>query len=422
MTQNLLPINTSLTTTAFADEDVTAVWRQCHEHLAPLETALPVDKGAERFKVLAHIRVGGKFWFELVPITYERATKRFIFTAEDRLAVLGAKADLQHLPVDAINARLWSKTPTMLNIEPTTRCNFSCWYCVGREMRQDDIKVEDFGRMLDNFPTVKTIALVGEGEPLMHKGFFEMARMAKDRNIRVIIISNGSAFSQSVVKQLCETEVAYVSISIDSFDADTFKSSRIDGELDKVLTGIRRLRDYRDSHGYKFPKIALKGTLFSHTIDQLPKIVDMAKDSGVEIFESFQALNPMKNYIRIYPSAHIPELTSVETVAKAIERDSVYAREKLQPMNDFLEENNIDFSHPVIANPVRKNCDETWLYSLLSGDVTPCCQIKQPVSPKWNIFEHSIENILADFEYENVRFNLWNGIFPSYCDGCWKTR
>jgi len=29
---------------------------------------------------------------------------------------------------------------------------------------------------------------------------------------------------------------------------------------------------------------------------------------------------------------------------------------------------------------------------------------------------------MADPEYENVRFNLWNGIFPSYCEGCWKTR
>ena len=419
MTENL---SNTVVATALAEEDVTAVWVQCHEHLLPLAAALPVDNGAELIKVAAHIRVGGKFWFDLAQITYNRTTKRFTLNTEDRLKALGTRDDLQHLPVDAINARLWSSTPTMLNIEPTTRCNFNCWYCVGREMRQDDIKVDDFARMLDNFPTVKTIALVGEGEPLMHKGFFDMARMAKDRNIRVIIISNGSAFSQSVVKQLCETEVAYVSISIDSFDPDTFKSSRIDGDLEKVLTGIRRLRDYRDSNGYKFPKIALKGTLFNHTIDQLPKIVDMAKESGVEIFESFQALNPMKNYVRIYPTAHIPELSSVSTVAQAIERDSVYAREKLQPMNAFLEENNIDFSRPAIANPIRKNCDETWLYSLLSGDITPCCQIKTPISPAWNIFDHSVESILADFEYENIRFNLWNGIFPSYCDGCWKTR
>jgi MoaA/NifB/PqqE/SkfB family radical SAM enzyme len=419
-------MNTILSTATQIDmthaEDVTAAWDKSHPHLRPLEASLPLKDSDNLVGIVAHVRLGTNQWLEMVRITYDRSLQRFFLTAEDRKAALGSRTDLMTTPVNTIDARLWSRAPTMINIEPTTRCNFNCWYCVGREMRQADIKLEDFGRMLENYPTVKTIALVGEGEPLMHKEFFEMAQMAKDRGIRVMIISNGSAFSQSVIKQLCETEVAYVSISIDSFDAATFASSRIEGDLEKVLSGIRKLRDYRDANGFKFPKIALKGTLFSHTMDQLPGIVDMAKASGVEIFESFQALNPMKNYVRIYPQGQIPQLLSVDNVAKAIERDNAYGRQQLQPMDEFLQENNIDFSHPAIANPLRKNCDETWLYSLLSGDVTPCCQIKTPISPKWNIFEHGVDDVLSDLEYENTRFNLWNGIFPTYCDGCWKTR
>ena len=403
-------------------EDITDVWDRFHPHLRPLDTSLPLREGGNLVSIVAHIRIGPHDWLEMVRITYERELRRFFLSEEDRKAALGDRLDLMTTPVEAIDARLWSQTPTMINIEPTTRCNFNCWYCVGREMRQADIKLEDFGRMLENFPTVKTIALVGEGEPLMHKDFFEMAQMAKDRGVRVMIISNGSAFSQSVIRQLCETEVAYVSISIDSFNAATFASSRIDGDLEKVLGGIRKLRDYRDANGFKFPKIALKGTLFTHTMDQLPGIVDIAKASGVEIFESFQALNPMKNYVRIYPQGQAPQLLSVDHVAEAINRDSAYGRQQLQPMADFLLENNIEFSQPSINNPLRKNCDETWLYSLLSGDVTPCCQIKTPISPKWNIFDYSVKDVLSDFEYQNVRFNLWNGIFPTYCDGCWKTR
>ena len=45
--------------------------------------------------------------------------------------------------------------------------------------------------------------------------------MARERGIRVMIISNGSAFSQSVIKKICEAEIAYVSISIDSADPAT---------------------------------------------------------------------------------------------------------------------------------------------------------------------------------------------------------
>lgn len=402
-------------------EDVTAIWGRCHGHLRPFDDALPLDGCDSSIKLFAHVRIGPKEWLEMAQIVYERTSGRFLFTEVDRRSALGSRTDLLDTPVEAIDARLWFRTPTMINIEPTTRCNFNCWYCVGRHMAQEDIRLEDFARMLDNFPGVKTIALVGEGEPLLHKDFFAMAQMAKDRNIRVMIISNGSALSESVVKKLCETEVAYVSISVDSFDPAAFASSRIDGNLEKVWQGIRRLRKYRDSNGFHFPKIALKGTLFSNTIDHLPTIVNHAKSNGVEIFESFQALNPMHSYVRIYPREKLSELRAVVEVGKAIKRDSAYGRQELQPMEAFNESNNIEVFHPVTSNPLRNNCDETWLYSLLSGDVTPCCQLKKPISPKWNVFTNTVDSILADIEYENLRFNLWNGIFPTYCSGCWKT-
>ncbi len=162
--------------------------------------------------------------------------------------------------------------------------------------------------------------------------------------------------------------------------------------------------------------------MFNDTKDQLPAIVDLARAAGAEVFESFQPLNPMKNYVRIYPQAHQKELPSVDVVSQAIAQDSAYGRTALQPMDAFCAEHGVELFRPVVSNPLRKNCDETWLYSLLAGDVTPCCQIKTPISPKWNIFKHSVDEILSDLDYENTRFNLWNGFFPDYCAGCWKTR
>lgn len=404
-------------------EDITNVWNRCHPHLQPLANAKVFGATPQgTFDVMARLRVAGGFWCGMTRVSYNPTTGRFAWSRSARESALTGRADLLKAPVDAVDARLWSAEPTMINIEPTTRCNFNCWYCVGRHMKQADIKLENFAAMLDNFPTVKTIALVGEGEPLMHKQFFVMARMATSRGIKVMIISNGSTLSQSVVRQLCESQVAYVAISIDSFDAATFAKSRIDGDLNKVWRGIRRLRTYRDAHGYRYPKIALKGTLFSHTSDQLPGIVEAAKENGVEIFESFQALNPMKSYVQIYPKHQLHELKMVPQVADAIATDSVPAAQALQPFSEFCRDESIDFFPDVNANPIRNNCNETYLYSLLSGDVTPCCQIKTPISEKWNVFTHAVKDVLSDPEYENMRFNLWNGIFADYCSGCWKTR
>jgi len=289
-------------------------------------------------------------------------------------------------------------------------------------MKQEDIQVEDFARMLENFPAVKTIALVGEGEPLLHKRFFSMVEMARAKGIRVMMISNGSTFSPSAVRRLCELEVVYVGISIDSTDRDEFASSRIDGDLNKVWQGIERLRRYRDEHGYQYPKIGLKGTLFTYSKDAIPGIVAEAKKHGVEIFESFQALNPMQTYTPIYPDAARFELQHLDQVAAAISRDCGNSLDQLESVLDFCRSEHIEIDKNGTPNALRKNCDEQWIYSLLSGDVTPCCQIKTPIAKEWNIFNYSMRDVLADHHYENTRFNLWNGLFPSYCEGCWKTR
>jgi MoaA/NifB/PqqE/SkfB family radical SAM enzyme len=398
--------------------DITSQWDAAHSHLRPAPKYLPLNADdfgqcpcctARTVRVLASTR-SGDAWSDSTPIDYCADCDRFFLMKQE--------SDV----VTAVDARLWFDQPTFLNIEPTTRCNFNCWYCIGRHMKQEDIDVGNFAKVLDNFPSVKTIALVGEGEPLLHKDFFKMAHMAKDRGIRVMIISNGSAFSKSVIKQICEAEIAYIGISIDSIDAETFARSRLDGDLPKIWEGIKRLRDYRDEHGYRYPRIGVKGTLFTHTKNELPAIVEEAKRNGVEIFESFQALNPMKSYIPIYPKEQLSELASVEPVASAIHRDSAPARDTLQPFSAFCEAEGIEAEKTGKPNVLRKNCDEQWVYSLLSGDVTPCCQIKTPIDPSWNLFNHSLSDILKAPSYENVRFNLWNGLFPTYCDGCWKTR
>ena len=404
--------------------DISHLWNRAHPHLQPMATTLPVslepmqDCGlcgqASAFRVVAHVRFGDGHWQGNSHVLYCGQCGKW-FLPEDQLPSVDARPT-------AVDARLWSCSPTFLNIEPTTRCNFNCWYCVGRHMEQKDITVEDFGRVLDNFPTIKTVALVGEGEPLMHKQFFKMVRMAVDRGIRVVSLSNGSTFSSSNVKKICEAGITYISVSIDSFDAATFAASRIGGDLTQVLTGIKRLADYRDAHGFHYPRIGLKGTLFGHTQDQIPGIVALAAAHGVEIFESFQPLNPMSTYVPIYPAANRQALDKGELgqVAAAIQRDSAQAVSQLKPVSQFCDEEGIALGKNGQANGLRPNCDEEWVYALLSGDVTPCCQIKTPISPNWNLARKTIDEVLVDALYENTRFNLWNGLFPDYCKGCHK--
>jgi MoaA/NifB/PqqE/SkfB family radical SAM enzyme len=412
--------------------NLTAAWLASHDHLKSFRNHLPLTPDQrhpcpicaanQAHHVRAHLRLGEAIWIEETKILYCPSCENFILEDSELAAISSSLPSSVGLPVTAVNARLWSPMPTFLNVEPTTRCNFRCWYCVGRHMEQKDIKVDDFISILDHAPSIRTIALVGEGEPLMHTGFFDMARMAIERGKKVIIVSNGSTLSTSNVKKLCETGVTYVSISIDSIDPARFAKSRIDGDLEKVLRGIKRLRRFRDENGYKYPKIALKGTLFDYSEHELLNIVELAKEYGAEIFESFQTLNQKTSYLEIYPEEHAGQFAAIGRVAQTIVQDSRRAKNLLKPFEDFAAEEGIEFGGQERPNGLRKNCDERYTYALLSGDITPCCQIKDPIDPNWNLVHHSLDDIYKDRNYENVRFNLWNGLFPSYCEGCGKTR
>ncbi len=422
------------------DENVSALWEKAHSHLRPQEPQLPLPetdyhecplcRARRAVRIRSRLRFGADYWQDDASLLYcyqcgdyalprvER--KDYADRAQAWAHVANPGASASYASLTAVDARLWSRKPKFLNLEPTTRCNFNCWYCIGRHMKQEDIDFDGFVRALDNFPGLEVLALVGEGEPLLHKRFFDMVRVAKGKGIRVATISNGSAFSESVVTKLCESGVDYISISIDSTDPETFAASRLDGDLAKVWQGIERLATYRDANGYKYPQVGLKGTLFTHTRNEMPAIAEEAKRRGVDVIESFQSLNLKRSYIEIYPADKLGLLDDAPEIAAAI--NDGYAGVALPSVVEFAQRENLPISNSGTRNGLRPNCDEEWIYSLLSGDVTPCCQIKQPMDEKWNIFNHPIDEILSNQHYENVRFNLWNGIFMRACEGCSKTK
>lgn len=84
----------------------------------------------------------------------------------------------------------------LLQIEITTRCNFDCFYCAGRLMRQDDMSVEAFNailqRHIERHGVPQVVSLQGEGEPTLHKAFFDMAASVRSLGAQPYTITNGS--------------------------------------------------------------------------------------------------------------------------------------------------------------------------------------------------------------------------------------
>jgi MoaA/NifB/PqqE/SkfB family radical SAM enzyme len=302
-------------------------------------------------------------------------------------------------------------TIEFLQIEPTTRCNFTCGFCCGRSMTQSDLDFAAFERAVARFPGLRHLELQGEGEPLLHPRLFDMIAAARARGIVVSLITNGSLLTAEAAAGLTRGGVEKISISIESADPDRFRAIR-GGKLEKVIEGVARL--VAAKAGRALPRIGFSVTMLRSTADDLEGIVALYERLGLDGGITTQALQRMPGYLAIYP----PE----------VERELLDAREADARYVRFYRRTRA-IANPVWSNggfyarlmagwrPTSRRCPwlERGAYVSRDGVVTACCMIKDE--------RHALGRI-ADGDAQvlgrraAMRGALARGETPAPCEGC----
>jgi hypothetical protein len=109
-------------------------------------------------------------------------------------------------------------TRMLVQVEITTRCNFDCFYCAGRLMRQDDMSYDMFTGILERhiaaYGVPETVSLQGEGEPTLHRDFFRMAQYVASMGATPYTITNGTYKHPEHFEQL----FPQLGVSVDTVD------------------------------------------------------------------------------------------------------------------------------------------------------------------------------------------------------------
>lgn len=124
-----------------------------------------------------------------------------------------------------------------VQIEISTHCNFTCFYCAGRDMAQEYMPIATFEDILGNLPAGQHIVcLQGEGEPTLHPGFWDMAERIRQSGHVPYTITNGSRIAAERMAEVFPT----IAISLDTLDpAEAERIGR--KKLSKVLANFDRL-------------------------------------------------------------------------------------------------------------------------------------------------------------------------------------
>ena len=122
-----------------------------------------------------------------------------------------------------------TRRPVCLYLEVTNRCNLLCETCprTFEELEPPaDMSWELFTRIVDQVPGLPRVVLHGVGEPMLVQDLPRMIRYLKERGIYVLFNTNGTLLRRKALRELIETGLDELRVSLDAADAETFAQVR----------------------------------------------------------------------------------------------------------------------------------------------------------------------------------------------------
>lgn len=173
-----------------------------------------------------------------------------------------------------------------LRVSVTDRCDFRCTYCMAPDMtflpKKDLLSLEELKRLCGVFidKGVRKLRLTG-GEPLVRRNIMWLIeqlgeQLAAGRLDELTLTTNGSQLER-FARPLYAAGVRRINVSLDTLDADKFKSVTRWGDLVKVLAGIKAA--HQAGLKIKINVVALKGINEA----EIPSLIEWAHGEGYDL-------------------------------------------------------------------------------------------------------------------------------------------
>jgi MoaA/NifB/PqqE/SkfB family radical SAM enzyme len=341
--------------------------------------------------------------------------------------------------------------PAWMVLGLTNRCNLKCVMCGLNTETPDtekiDMPVHRLNKVRKVYPYLTDVSLSG-GEPLMHKGFGEILKDMGSQGTRGInFYTNGLLLNEKKAELLLDysNNIAFIAVSLDASTKATYKKIR-GANLDLLIRNLRRFTALRAKRGLTFPKLYLNYVMTRTTIEELPDLVKLAGEIGVERVE----LQPLlagwdftvekdgftfdykQENIRNYPelsksvidktietakkhSVNLDLMHGIHRFYQSLHADSEIEAATIPPRFDFNPNFRHDFSRQHLeAMPGGPICRLPWQMLVLraNGNLYNCCWS----NPFAQIDDHETFEELWNCEaLQNIRSELLNGRFAPEC-------
>lgn len=172
-----------------------------------------------------------------------------------------------------------------LYLEITNDCNLQCTTCYRHawEHKSGYMSLKTIKKIvaqLADFPHLEKIVLGGIGEPTYHPQFDSIFEKLNEKNIPLILTTNGTLLNKRLAEAVMESNVQEIIISIDSSNEERFKNIR-NTALSPLLESQKYLADLKKPKNLLYPKLSWEFVAMKSNFTSLPKLIKLAAKIGI---------------------------------------------------------------------------------------------------------------------------------------------
>ncbi len=160
----------------------------------------------------------------------------------------------------------------------TRSCNLSCIHCYSssRNIKYSNELTTDEGKKLisDLAAFGSPVLLFSGGEPIIREDLFDLAELAVDHGMRVVISTNGTLLTKRIVHNLKKIGVSYVGVSLDGMEKTHDRFRGVKGAFGMAVKGIRTCRD-------EGIKVGIRVTMNRRNFADIPALFELIEKEDI---------------------------------------------------------------------------------------------------------------------------------------------
>ena len=329
-------------------------------------------------------------------------------------------------------------------IEPTVECNLDCITCFRNHWEQplgrmSETTFEQIFEHLKKLDPIPDVYFGGIGEPLFHPKTIAWVARVKSLGVKVELITNGTTLTERKSRELIDTGLDMLWVSLDGATPETYSDVRLGAELPKIIANMKRFAKMRKASHFPKPEIGVAFVAMKRNIQDLPEIIKIGKSFRAKHF-SVSNIQPATadmmderlytsviNDIAYLDSPNVPRLNLPKMDLNELTYKPLFEAFKSQ-CNITFAGNNWGGANDTCDFVESGTLSISW-----TGDVSPCWPLmhthttflhgKPKTSYKHvigNVAEKSLLDLWMDKDYLEYREKLHNFSFApcTFCGGC----